>query len=118
MKPDISEFSYGYAVTEALIWDEGLPIVGAPIFPSLIEEGRSGGYKIQDKQDKGEAVCPFYFFSQPVINIAQRAVITCMEMVLFQIPKIARTEEFKEIAKKDNLRFNYDDKNRHDLTSF
>ena len=46
MKPDISEFSYGYALTEAFIWDAGLPIVGAPIFPSLIEEGRSGGYDV------------------------------------------------------------------------
>lgn len=46
MKPDISEFSYGYALTEALIWDTGLPIVGAPIFPSLIEEGRSSGYDV------------------------------------------------------------------------
>lgn len=46
MKPDISEFSYGYALTEALIWDTGLPIVGAPIFPSLIAEGQSGGYDV------------------------------------------------------------------------
>jgi len=46
MKPDISEFSYGYAVTESLIWDTRLPVVGAPIFPSLIEEGRSGGYDV------------------------------------------------------------------------
>lgn len=43
MKPDISEFSYGYALTESLIWDSSLPIVGAPIFPSLIQEGRPGG---------------------------------------------------------------------------
>jgi hypothetical protein len=46
MKPDISEFSYGYAVTECLIWDTTLPVVGAPIFPSLIAEGRSGGYDV------------------------------------------------------------------------
>lgn len=46
MKPDISEFSYGYALTEALIWDTSLPVVGAPIFPSLIQEGRSGGYDV------------------------------------------------------------------------
>lgn len=46
MKPDISEFSYGYALTEALIWDARLPVVGAPIFPSLIDEGRSGGYDV------------------------------------------------------------------------
>jgi hypothetical protein len=46
MKPDISEFSYGYALTEAFIFDANLPVVGAPIFPSLIEEGRSGGYDV------------------------------------------------------------------------
>ena len=46
MIPDISEFSYGYAVTESLIWDTSLPIVGAPIFPSLIMEGRVGGYDV------------------------------------------------------------------------
>jgi len=46
MKPDISEFSYGYALTEALIWDTRLPVVGAPIFPSLIEEGQSGGFDV------------------------------------------------------------------------
>lgn len=46
MKPDISEFSYGYALTEALMWDTGLPIEGAPMFPSLIQEGREGGYDV------------------------------------------------------------------------
>lgn len=43
MKPDISEFSYGYALTEALIWDTSLPVLGAPVFPSLIQEGQPGG---------------------------------------------------------------------------
>lgn len=46
MNPDISEFSYGYALTDAFIWDTGLPVAGAPIFPSLIEEGQSGGYDV------------------------------------------------------------------------
>lgn len=43
MKPDISEFSYGSAVTEALIFDHGTSITAAPIFPSLIAEGKQGG---------------------------------------------------------------------------
>jgi hypothetical protein len=43
MKPEISEFSYGYAVTEALIFDKCFPLKAAPIFPSLIEEGKVGG---------------------------------------------------------------------------
>lgn len=45
MKPDISEFSYGYALTEELINRSRyrLSITAAPLFPSLLEEGRSGG---------------------------------------------------------------------------
>lgn len=43
MKPDVSEFSYGYALTEELIHQSGLPITAAPLFPSLIAEGQSGG---------------------------------------------------------------------------
>jgi len=35
MKPEISEFSFGYAVTESFIWDNTLPIQAAPFFPSL-----------------------------------------------------------------------------------
>lgn len=46
MKPDISEFSYGYAVTEELIKKFKAIIVGAPIFPSLYEEGKKGGYDV------------------------------------------------------------------------
>ena len=43
MKPDISEFSYGYAVTEALVRGFGNDISAAPVFPSLVAEGREGG---------------------------------------------------------------------------
>ncbi|MHB8390667.1 MAG: hypothetical protein ACYDBH_13980 [Acidobacteriaceae bacterium] len=48
MHPDISEFSYGYALTEELIHSPGLAIQAAPLFPSLIEEGQpGGGYDVQ-----------------------------------------------------------------------
>jgi hypothetical protein len=43
MRSGFSEFSYGYAVTEALIYDIGTSIKAAPVFPSLIEEGKQGG---------------------------------------------------------------------------
>jgi len=43
MTPDISEFSYGFALTHELIALAGEPLRAAPIFPSLIEEGRAGG---------------------------------------------------------------------------
>jgi hypothetical protein len=48
MKPDISEFSYGYAVTEELVAKHKAIVVGAPTFPSLYEEGKKGGgYDVQ-----------------------------------------------------------------------
>lgn len=48
MKPLISEFSYGYALTEELAKGRAGSLCGAPVFPSLIEEGRSGGgYDVQ-----------------------------------------------------------------------
>lgn len=43
MKPNISEFSYGYALTEELIRSMPQQLSAAPTFPSLIEEDRPGG---------------------------------------------------------------------------
>lgn len=43
MHPDISEFSYGYALTETLISAIPGGLRAAPVFPSLIDEGRVGG---------------------------------------------------------------------------
>lgn len=41
MTPEISEFSYGFALTNELVgW---APLSAAPVFPSLIEEGKAGG---------------------------------------------------------------------------
>lgn len=41
MQPDISEFSYGFALTNEIVgWAK---LNAAPIFPSLIEEGKKGG---------------------------------------------------------------------------
>lgn len=42
MLPDISEFSYGFALTSELLGAAGLKAVGAPIFPSLKDEGVLG----------------------------------------------------------------------------
>ncbi len=48
MKPDFSEFSYGYAVTEELVSLHRASIVAAPMFPSLYDEGQpGGGYDVQ-----------------------------------------------------------------------
>lgn len=41
MTPEISEFSYGFALTNELVgWTE---LSAAPVFPNLIEEGKLGG---------------------------------------------------------------------------
>ncbi len=48
MKPMISEFSYGYALTEELARGIVGRLIGAPIFPSLYQEGQpGGGYDVQ-----------------------------------------------------------------------
>jgi len=46
MKPDISEFSYGYALTSEIVQKCGTSLTGAPVFPSLIDEG-SLGYDLE-----------------------------------------------------------------------
>jgi hypothetical protein len=43
MKPNISEFSYGYALTDEIVHSNGSSIIGAPVFPSLYAEGQAGG---------------------------------------------------------------------------
>jgi hypothetical protein len=43
MTPDLSEFSYGYALTEELATGPLGPLKAAPVFPSLLQEGKSGG---------------------------------------------------------------------------
>lgn len=46
MKPGISEFSYGYAVTEGIVHSRG-PLKAAPSFPSLRSEGAMGGFDVK-----------------------------------------------------------------------
>ena len=43
MKPDFSEFSYGFALTREICTRLGGGLSAAPVFPSLIEEGKDGG---------------------------------------------------------------------------
>jgi hypothetical protein len=55
MRSQISEFSYGYALTEKLVRRRGDLITDAPLFPSLREEGKQGfGYDV--KIDLGTTV--------------------------------------------------------------
>ena len=47
MKQEISEFSYGFALTNELINCCRFPLTAAPVFPSLYQEGqRGGGYDV------------------------------------------------------------------------
>lgn len=43
MKPEMSEFSYGYALTSELVHYMGNNVAAAPVFPSLYAEGQKGG---------------------------------------------------------------------------
>ncbi len=43
MKPEMSQFSYGFAFTNELITAPGVHVVAAPEFPSLQKEGKPGG---------------------------------------------------------------------------
>jgi hypothetical protein len=43
MRPDFSEYSYGYVVTEEIVTANKATLVAAPLFPSLFKEGKTGG---------------------------------------------------------------------------
>lgn len=43
MRPTMSEFSYGFALTKELLDAPGKEVKAAPVFPSLIAEGQVGG---------------------------------------------------------------------------
>jgi hypothetical protein len=47
MKADFSEFSYGFALTSELVDRYGVRSAASPIFPSLYQEGKSGGYDVE-----------------------------------------------------------------------
>jgi hypothetical protein len=47
MVPEISEFSFGYAVTTELIREYPIELVGAPMFPTQVQEGKKGGYDVK-----------------------------------------------------------------------
>jgi hypothetical protein len=71
VKPNISEFTYGYALTDELVHASGGTITGVPVFPSLYSEGQTGGgwdvridrpgvplflqFKLSDKMKRGNA---------------------------------------------------------------
>lgn len=47
MEPQMSEFSYGYCLTEELMEGPAHRLLGAPIFPTQRQEGQFGGYDLE-----------------------------------------------------------------------
>jgi hypothetical protein len=43
VEPDLSEFSYGFALTSEIVARHGLKRAGAPIFPTQLDEAKPGG---------------------------------------------------------------------------
>lgn len=126
MNPDISEFSYGYAMTEELIYSSGLAIQAAPLFPSLIEEGRTGGgydvkipfsgfplflqFKLSDRMvrntaweaQQGLLVPPFYrMHIRPMKHSRQHQLLLALErsgeLVYYVAPHFHEPSELNEV---------------------
>lgn len=125
MKPDISEFSYGYALTDELIHWHGMAITAAPVFPSLIQEGQPGGgydlkldqggvpmflqFKLADRMVRGTAqevkdgrfVCPFYrMHLRPARHSNQHEMLVELEArgadVYYSAPAFHRPDELND----------------------
>ncbi len=122
MKPNISEFSYGYAITDELVHD--LPgISAAPVFPSLYQEGQTGGgydvmiqtgatplfiqFKLCDFMSRATAyeakagllTCPFYrMHLRPARHSRQHKLLLDLEnsgqLVYYAAPTFHTTAEF------------------------
>jgi len=73
-KCQFSEFTYGYCVTEDLVVGKGTTITGAPIFPSLIEEGQQGaGYDLKLERPGIPLFIQFKLVHQMVRDTAMEA---------------------------------------------
>lgn len=64
MKSTFSEFSFGFAFTFELstLWKSHL--IGAPILPSLVDEGKTGGYDARLESTQGFVYCAQYKLSE------------------------------------------------------
>lgn len=72
-KCEFSEFSYGYCVTENLALGAG-PLVAAPVFPSLLEEGQPGvGYDVRLQRPGAALFLQFKLVEQMVRGNAKEA---------------------------------------------
>ncbi len=129
MQPDISEFSYGYCLTEELANHSGLKFQAAPVFPSLIAEGKLGydvallisgrplfvQFKLSHCMVRGTAnevkrkklETPFYrFHLRPKRHSKQHQLLVDLEarghLVLYAAPSFHQRDELNDayIARK------------------
>jgi len=130
MKPDISEFSYGYAVTHELA--SKYKLISAPEFPTLYKEGKKGGgydvklpfklfplflqFKLSDCLEKTSAkehrprhfeVPYFRMHLRPLKHSLQHNLLLELEasgsMVYYIAPAFYKTEEFNHFYLKNSI---------------
>ncbi|MEK7949541.1 hypothetical protein [Luteolibacter soli] len=133
MKPDISEFSYGFALTDELIHWHGLNLTAAPVFPSLFQEGQPGGgydvrldrpgmplfiqFKLSHKMKRRSAVeakrgllkVPFYrMHLRPARHSSQHEMLIDLEQlgqeVYYSAPAFHTPQELNEAYLKHEVK--------------
>ena len=90
-KCGFSEFTYGYCVTEDLIVGKKTKLTAAPVFPSLIEEGKPGkGYDLHLERPGAPLFLQFKLVQQMVrsrANEAQQGHLTTPFYRMYLRPK-------------------------------
>ncbi len=117
MVSDISEFSYGFALTSELLEAWGLSGLGAPIFPTQVSEGSEGGYDVKlpgdpvflqfkrsDRLTTNRALdapsygLPYFRFQLPASRHSKQHQLlldleASPEFVLYAAPRFSKPEE-------------------------
>jgi len=128
MKPDISEFSYGFALTSELMRTFGLLRAGAPVFPTQVAEGKAGGgfdvklpalpvfvqFKLSDclttrnALDHAHLDLPYYRFKiRAAKHSQQHQLLLDLEargnIVYYAAPRFHRPDELNEAFSKSDV---------------
>lgn len=128
MKPDISEFSYGYALTSEIVQSCAASLIGAPVFPSLVDEGSLGydlslpilgnpiflQFKLSDwmvlNTAKGAdkvAVPHYRMHLRPLKHSKQHELLLQLESrgkrVFYAAPEFSRPEELNDVYHKKHV---------------
>jgi hypothetical protein len=81
-RPEISEFSYGYALTEQLAWNHRDKLRASPFFPSLVDEGKPGWGFDMHLNVNGLLVFLQFKLGHPVLR---RNAVECKQLA-WQLP--------------------------------